>query len=89
MGLCTDYARVLEMAPLGRLNFSEIGSPQPSLEPNLRNGTPEQCWCDHVHKLILQMLHNALHEVNSAVPVFRKRPRDALASRPGGVYRTE
>ena len=35
------------------------------------------------------MLHNALHEVTGAVPVFRKRPRDALASRPDGVYRTE
>ena len=35
------------------------------------------------------MLHSALHEVTGAVPVFRKRPRDALALRHGGAYRTE
>ncbi len=42
-----------------------------------------------MHKLILQTLHNALQEVTGEVPVFRKRPRDSVSLRRGGVYRTD
>ena len=53
-----------------------------------RNGTPEQCWNDQMHKVLLQMVHAALADVTGQGPIFRRRPRDALSLRPGGVYRT-
>ncbi len=58
-------------------------------QPPPRNGTPEQCWNDQVHKVILQELHDALRELVGETPVLRLRPRDRLSLRRGGVYRTE
>ena len=53
-----------------------------------RNGTPEQCWNDQVHKVLLQMLHQALNGVVGQGPILSQRPRDPLSLRPGGAYRT-
>ena len=41
-----------------------------------RNGTPEQCWNDQMHKVLLQMVHAALAEVTNQGPILRRSSWD-------------
>ena len=84
-GSCTHHARIMRGPVLKAQIFSKIIAPGTPT----RNGTPEQCWNDQVHKVILQLLHQALSEVTGKSRVFRKRPRDSVSLKKGGVYRTD
>ena len=83
--LCTDCARGYARHVSSQLSVLEALGPWLL---DVRKGTPEQCLNDQVHKPILQCLRDALREVTGDRPVFRRRPRDAISLRRGGVYRT-